>query len=175
MKWEDKVLAFCRKYNIPIEYLSDTLYEPKVIPMIRGKAFEFSVLIALESCLSSDEFIASKTAMNAQLGIHDKDVAVLHKPSSISLAIECKLSAKGSYRHHKDGTHTVKVKCMRSRTLGTEMVKRLAPQWGIAEALIRVHNDQYLPSDFDFVVTSIANAFYVTDAETGYFLLCQNG
>src|SRR3989344_4102359 len=28
--WKDKVKDFCEKYNIPVFYLSETLYEPKV-------------------------------------------------------------------------------------------------------------------------------------------------
>ncbi len=45
--WEEKVKEYCEKYNIPVLYLAETLYEPKVVPMIRGKAFEFSVMMAL--------------------------------------------------------------------------------------------------------------------------------
>ncbi|MBF8265671.1 MAG: MspA1I restriction endonuclease [Dehalococcoidia bacterium] len=35
--WTQKIIEYCQEYSIPIEYLSDTLYEPKVVPMIRGK------------------------------------------------------------------------------------------------------------------------------------------
>jgi hypothetical protein len=44
MTWIQSLINYCQEYNIPIEYLGDTLYDPKVVPMIRGKAFEFSVL-----------------------------------------------------------------------------------------------------------------------------------
>lgn len=60
MTWIEKVKAFCNTYNIPYEYLAETLYEPKVIPMIRGKAFEFTALLALQNILPSSEFEVSK-------------------------------------------------------------------------------------------------------------------
>jgi len=53
MSWVEEVQAYCAEYNIPIGYLADTLYEPKVVPMIRGKAFEFSVMQALQNVLPS--------------------------------------------------------------------------------------------------------------------------
>lgn len=31
--WQQKLEAYCKKYNIPITYLAETLYEPKVVPM----------------------------------------------------------------------------------------------------------------------------------------------
>ena len=45
------------------------------------------------------------------------------------------------------------------------MVKKLAPVMGIPEEQLQVHNDQYTPDSFDFIITSIGNAFYETDAE----------
>ncbi len=56
--WKEKVLEFCDKYNIPLLYLAETMYEPKVVPMIRGKAFEFSVMMALQEILPKDDWIA---------------------------------------------------------------------------------------------------------------------
>ena len=58
---------------------------------------------------------------------------------------------------------------MRSRTLGPAKVRELAPKLGIDEEVLAIHNDQYLPADFDIVVSSIGNAFYRTDSETGLF------
>ena len=58
---------------------------------------------------------------------------------------------------------------MRSRTLGPAKVRELAPKFGIAEKVLAVHNDQYLPADFDIVISSIGNALYTTDKTTGYF------
>lgn len=167
--WKEKVKEYCEKYNIPILYLAETLYEPKVVPMIRGKAFEFSVMMALQEILPKDEWQVDKPMMNAQIGFHDIDVRVLHKPTSKIVRVECKLAKKGGYRLFTDGHSEIRVKCMRSRTLGPAKVKALAPKFGITEKVLAIHNDQYLPADFDIVISSIGNVFYTTNKKTGYF------
>ena len=167
--WEKKVKKYCDKYNIPLIYLADTLYEPKVVPMIRGKAFEFSVMIALQEILPSSEWVIDKQMMNAQTGFHDIDVRVLHKPTNKIIRVECKLAKKGGFRFFEDGHSEIRVKCMRSRTLGAAKVKELAPKLGVSEKVLSIHNDQYLPADFDVVITSIGNAFYDTDQQTNMF------
>lgn len=167
--WEEKVKACCEKYNIPLPYLAETLYEPKVVPMIRGKAFEFSVMLVLQEILSKDKWQVDKPMMNAQTSFHDVDVRVVHKPTKKIISIECKLSKKGGYRLFPDGHSEIRVKCMRSRTLGTSKVKELAPKLGVSEKALSIHNDQYLPADFDVVISSIGNAFYTTDNKTGLF------
>ncbi|MCI0329564.1 MAG: hypothetical protein L0196_01220 [candidate division Zixibacteria bacterium] len=80
--WQQRVEEYCKKYNIPLHYLADTLYEPKVIPMIRGKAFEFSVMMALREILPADKWDIKKISMNAQSGLHDVDVLADHKPTN---------------------------------------------------------------------------------------------
>jgi len=167
--WEEKVKDYCEKYNIPVLYLAETLYEPKVVPMIRGKAFEFSVMMALQDILPKDKWQVDKPMMNAQIGFHDIDVRVLHKPTGKIVRVECKLAKKGGYRLFADGHSEIRVKCMRSRTLGPAKVKELAPKFGISEKVLAIHNDQYLSADFDIVISSIGNAFYTTDKKTGYF------
>jgi len=167
--WEEKVKDYCEKYNIPVLYLAETLYEPKVVPMIRGKAFEFSVMMALQEILPRDKWQVDKPMMNAQIGLHDIDVRVLHKPTGKVISVECKLAKKGGYRLFNDGHSEIRVKCMRSRTLGPAKVKELAPKFGISEKVLAIHNDQYLSADFDIVISSIGNAFYTTDKKTGYF------
>lgn len=167
--WEDKVGEYCKRYNIPLLYLADTLYEPKVVPMIRGKAFEFSAMMALQTILPSDEWEVDKPMMNAQLGFHDVDVRVTHKPTKKIVSVECKLAKKGGYRHFNDGHSEIRVKCMRSRTLGPSKVKELAPKLSVTEEALTVHNDQYLAGDFDVVITSIGNAFYNTNQTSGLF------
>lgn len=167
--WVEKVKEYCEKYNISLDYLADTIYEPKVVPMIRGKAFEFSVMVALQQILPEDEWEVTKPIMNPQLGLHDIDVSVFHKITKKSLRIECKLTKKGGYRLFSDGHSEIRVKCMRSRTLGSAKVRELAPKLGISEKILAIHNDQYLPADFDMVVCSIGNAFYKTDNKTGRF------
>ena len=156
--WEEKVKEYCEKYNIPLLYLVETLYEPKVVPMIRGKAFEFSVMMALQNILSKDEWQVDKQAMNAQIGFHDVDVRIVHKPTKKTIRIECKLAKKGGYRLFTDGHSEIRVKCMRSRTLGLSKVKELAPKLGVSEKVLAVHNDQYLPADFDVVISKKDNS-----------------
>ncbi len=169
LEWINKVRQYCIKYNIPVEYLPEIISDPKVIPMVRGKAFEFSVFLRLQQILPSSEWLVSKPFMNAQFGIHDMDVKVMHIATQKVISIECKLAGKGTFRVLKNGNSQIKVKCMRSRTLGESKVKELAPKLNIPESLLQVHNDQYVTSDFDIVITSIANAFYETDAETDLF------
>lgn len=168
--WTEKVKEFCQNYNIPLYYLADTLYEPKVVPMIRGKAFEFSAMLALQEYLPKEDWEVVKVPMNAQSGLHDVDVRVTHKATGKIIRIECKLAKKGSFKAFPTGASEIRVKCMRSRTLGTAKVKELAPKLGIDPKVLTVHNDQYLPSDFDVVITSIGNAFYQTEPKTGIFL-----
>jgi len=171
--WLKEIIEYCSKYNIPLEYLAETMYEPKVVPMLRGKAFEFSAMMELQGILPKDEWEVTKEVMNAQLGFHDVDVKVLHKPTGITLRGECKLAQKEGYKFITaflpEEYHEIRVKCMRSRTLGLSKVKALAPIFGVDEDVLAVHNDQYLPSDFDFVLCSIGNTFYRTDNSTGFF------
>ena len=166
--WQDKVKKYCEKYNVPILYLSDTLYEPKVVPMIRGKSFEFSVMVALQEILPTSVWEVIKTPSNAQMGVHDVDVLIKHRSPEREFRVECKLASKGSFRS-TNGGFELEVKCMRSRTLGQSMVETLAPQLGVTKRQLTTHNDQYLPADFDIVATSIGNAFYETDSATGLF------
>lgn len=167
--WKEKIQKYCQSYNIPLDYLVDTMYEPKVVPMIRGKAFEFSVFQLLQKMLDQREWEVTKPSMNAQTGFHDIDVRVTHKRTKKNVLIECKLASKGGYRVFADGHSEIRVKCMRSRTLGPAKVKELAPKWGVSERMLTIHNDQYLPGDFDIVVSSIGNSFYRTNKTTGIF------
>jgi hypothetical protein len=162
--WTDKIIEYCQKYNIPIEYLADTLYEPKVVPMIRGKAFEYSVIQKLQAILPANEWIVNKVTAGEEAFYHDTDVRVFHKRTGKTIRLECKLSKKEGYRRFPDGHSEIRVKCMRSRTLGDAKVKELAPKLGIETKALAAHRDQYVAADFDVVVTSIGNAFYRTDS-----------
>lgn len=162
VNWQQKIEAYCEKYNIPILHLADTLFEPKVIPMIRGKAFEYSAMTILSDVLPSNEWRVSKATPTEELAYHDTDIRIFHKRTGKVLRIECKLAKKEGYRLYTDGHSEIRVKCMRSRTLGEAKVKELAPKLGVKEEVLKIHNDQYLPADFDIVITSIGNAFYRT-------------
>ena len=167
-EWIKKIIDYCDYYNIPLAYLSETMSEPKVVPMIRGKAFEFSVMLILQNILPKNEWKVGKIIVNAQSGLHDVDVQVIHLPSKKKLTVECKLAGKERYRFRK-GYNEIDVKCMRSRTLGAGKVASLAPKLGIPKDVLTIHNDQYLPEDFDLVITSIGNTFYRTEKVTGRF------
>ena len=167
--WQQRLEEYCQKYNIPIEYLADTLNEPKVVPMIRGKGFEYTVMLALQGILPQNEWRVSKASILEETSFHDTDIRVFHKRTGKGIRLECKLAKKEGYRSYPDGHSQIRVKCMRSRTLGTAKVKELAPKLGVSEQSLSVHNDQYVPADFDIVVTSIGNAFYSTDKKTGLY------
>jgi hypothetical protein len=167
--WLVELKAFCEMYNIPINHLHEVLKDPKVIPMIRGKAFEFTVLSTLQHSLTN-RFQVTKKMVNPQLGYHDEDVAVIDTQRNYRFIVECKLAKKGSYTYFpKQRLHRIEVKCMRSRTLGKEMQVRLAPILGVSIEQLGIHNDQYRIADFDVVITSIGNSFYETD-ENGLFV-----
>lgn len=167
--WQQKLEEYCQKYNIPISYLADTLYEPKVVPMIRGKAFEYTVMLALIGILPQNEWKVSKAGIVEEIGFHDTDIRLFHKRTGKVIRLECKLAKKEGYRLFPDGHSEIRVKCMRSRTLGAAKVKEIAPKLGVSEEALSVHNDQYVSADFDIVVTSIGNAFYRTDKKTGLY------
>lgn len=169
MSWKRKIIDFCNHYNIPINFLAEILNEPKVVPMIRGKAFEFSAYEKLLEILDKEIWLVEKPTMNAQFGFHDEDVRVTHIETGGVISIECKLAAKGRFRKSRDNSFSIPVKCMRSRTLGDARIAQLAPIIGVTEPVLKVHNDQYVPSDFDVVLTSIGNAFYVTNPDTDMF------
>jgi hypothetical protein len=169
ISWIEQIKSYCEKYNIPLTYLPDIINDPKVIPMIRGKAFEFSAVLRLQNILPESEWMVDKPVMNPQFGIHDMDVRVTHKATQTVIGVECKLSGKGTFRTLKNGDNTIRVKCMRSRTLGENKANELAEKLNIDNQLLKAHNDQYLPTDFAVVITSIGNAFYETNEETDLF------
>ncbi|MDK2606127.1 hypothetical protein QO230_00665 [Vibrio vulnificus] len=167
-KWIDELKTFCDRYDFNPRYLAESINDPKVIPMIRGKAFEFSAREALQQVLNAEQYIVSNPKMNAQTGSHDIDVKIADTVNNIDFSIECKLSGKGDFRT-KGRTASSKVKCMRSRTLGpNEIARRSRGNDKLANTLA-IHNDQYQAEDFDLVITSLGNSLYITDPEDGTF------
>lgn len=168
----EKLYSVCSEYNLEIETLADTINDPKVIPMLRGKSFEFTACNIIRKNLPKNQYQVSNPKLNAQSSIKDIDVQLHNLISNKKYAIECKLSAKGSFRDKvKENKNlvSIRVKCMRSRTLGEVAAARKAEEIGITKEILIIHNDQYLANDFDFVITSIANAFYETEKETGLY------
>ena len=168
--WQDALIKYCVDFNIPIDYLSDILRDSKVNPMIRGKGFEFSTLMAFQKILIPEVWEVGKPNMNAQAMQHDVDILVKHIPSGKTISVECKLSKKDSFRISKTGEISAAVKCMRSRTLGQEIIAERAPIMGVTVEQLNAHKDNYLTTDFDVVVSSFGNAFYTTDKENGEYI-----
>ena len=167
LTWIEKLEIFGDRYNLNIEYLVEILDDPKVIPMIRGKSFEFTVQSYLSEILSS-QYQVTNPRLNPQAGFKDVDVCIIDTITQKRYSVECKLSKKGGF-HCKKGNPFIEIKCMRSRTLGEEAARQKSVLTGIPANLLMIHNDQYTSSDFDIVITSIANAFYVTDYQ-GLFM-----
>lgn len=78
--------------------MSEILSDPKVIPMIRGKAFEFSAMLLLQNILPKSDWVVDKPVMNAQFGLHDMDVRITHQKTQKVIGVECKLASKGSFK-----------------------------------------------------------------------------
>lgn len=171
--WIDEIKDYCSKLNVEIDDLPKILNDPKVAPMVRGKAFEYSVLFRLKSFLDSSNWIVTKPTVNAQEGSDDIDVKVFHKETGKTINVECKLAKKGGFTvvkraisNREKGDYIIPVKCMRSRTTKTiEKVQSRARRLGISDSSFLAHSDQYRATNFDMVVTSMGNAFYVTNEE----------
>lgn len=170
MTWEDDIRNFCEVYNIPHEYLARVISDSKVVPMIRGKAFEFTVMRVLQQMLPAATYNVEKKKTNPQLSITDEDLTITDRKHRIDIRIECKLAKKGSYSFNKSRKQSkIQVKCMRSRTSGETVVTRQAAKHGISKELQAIHSDQYRPGvEFDIVVTTIGNAFYDTNEDLGF-------
>ncbi len=163
-QWIDDLRAYCRSLNIDTADLYKVVSDLKVAPMIRGKSFEFSVSNQLAKVLPAKDWTVSKPIMNAQTGIHDVDVMVVHKASKTVVSVECKLAGKGMFKvDRKSGDYIVPVKCMRSRTTKTPAkVNASAKLLGVTPAQFLAHSDQYRCTQFHIVITSLGNAFYET-------------
>lgn len=147
--WKKDILNYCSLYNIPIEHFIEVISDQKVIPMLRGKAFEFSVLDALQHILPSSIWEVKKENLNAQPNSPDEDVKVIHKSTGIAIHIEVKSAVRGSFSMGTPRT-TIKtphfrVKCHRSRSNFNNVL-----------------NDRYLVSDFDIIVSNPSNSLILS-------------
>ena len=169
----EKLKKICTSYDIEFENLSDIINDPKLMPMLRGKSFEYTALRALEKILPKN-FIIEQPKSNSQLGMHDIDIQVT-TPDKKQHSCECKLGAKGKFKFDaKNEQYVLEIKCMQSRTKGEEIVKKMAPKIGVSVQQLEVHNDQYRKQDFDYVITTIGNNFYTTNKEDGMYIFNPN-
>lgn len=159
---------YCDEHGLDFETLPQVLNEPKVVPMVRGIGYEYVVIAFLKKLLKDDErFIAGKTIVNSQLTVHGSDAEIFDTVKNKLIRLECKLAANGSFSlgtRNNAYPHS-KIKIMRSRTLGEEMIRRVAENGEASIAELTAHKDSYLPNGFDFVITNLRNAFYVTTDE----------
>jgi hypothetical protein len=162
-----ELIDYCSYFDLPFEHIVETMYALKVIPMIRGICFEFFIYDKLGEILPANDWKIEKPVINAQSAIQDVDILVTHRPTKKRFTIECKLTGKDSFRI-KDNQATVKVKCMRSRTVGIEAAKILARRYTVKVDDVMRHRDNYRTVDFDFVITSIGNAFWKTAPDGTY-------
>jgi len=80
-----EIFAYCKKFNVPVEYLFEILEDQKVTPMIRGKAMEFNAYLLLESNLPKTVWSVQKLNLNAQPGFYDEDISITHRRTGIIL------------------------------------------------------------------------------------------
>lgn len=144
-----KILEYCNKYDIPLEYLLEILEDQKVTPMIRGKAMEYNAFLLLDMQLPKNIWSVQKLNLNAQSGTYDEDITITHRRTGIILKVESKSAVRGSISDGKRARLIkephFKVKCHRSRS----NIK-----------LAGSSNDRYSVECFDVIITNPLNAIY---------------
>ena len=164
----ERMREYCRYFSVPMNHLVEVISDLKVVPMIRGKGFEYFVSDYLRRNLQPpDQWEVTNPNVNPQLSSHDTDVTVRRTSGGRAITIECKLAGKGSLltRHVRP---QMKVKCMRSRTVGdSAAADTMSERYGVERSMLLNHKDNYREMDFDFVITSLENAMWGTE-ETMY-------
>src|SRR4030067_2106738 len=164
----NELIEYCKYYNVPFEHVVDTMHALKVVPMIRGIGVEYVAEERLKEILPREFWKVEKPTINAQSAIQDIDVLITQISTGKKIQIECKVAGKDYFRNPKLGQGFIKVKCMRSRTVGEKAAKPLAKRYGVSLRDVLNHKDNYRDVDFDFVITSIGNAFWKTTDEGKY-------
>ena len=144
-----KILEYCNKFDIPLEYLLEILEDQKVTPMIRGKAMEYNAFLLLDTQLPKNIWSVQKLNLNAQPGTYDEDITITHRRTGIILKVESKSAVRGSLSDGKRARLIkephFKVKCHRSRS----NIK-----------LAGSSNNRYSVECFDLIITNPLNAIY---------------
>jgi hypothetical protein len=145
----DNLLKYCKKFNIPLEFLFQILEDQKVTPMIRGKAMEYNAFLLLEKILPKAIWSVQKLNLNAQTGVYDEDISITHRRTGIILKVESKSAVRGSF---KDGK--------RSRQFDAPyfLVKSHRSRSNIK--LAGSSNDRYSVDSFDILITNTSNAVF---------------
>lgn len=136
---------YCRKFSIPTTYFLDIISDLKVVPMIRGKGFEYLVCEKLERELDPNTWSVTKYNTNPQKNSTDADLVAKHLPSGIEVILECKTAVRGSFRAKGKICNRphFRVKCHKSRS-NTER---------------SYTNDRYFVDEFDIIISTPANSF----------------
>ena len=141
------LLEYCNTLKIPVEYLMDILIDQKVVPMIRGKATEYSTYLLLKETLNPHEWSVAKLNLNAQTSTHDEDVTITHQRTGIIIKVECKNAVRDSFKYSSRARFShepfCSIKCHKSRS-------------DLSKAATT--NDRYLVGDFDIIVSNLSNA-----------------
>lgn len=159
----EDIQNYCSEYNIPEDYLLEILEDQKVLPMIRGKATEYSAYLFLRANLSPLKWDVQKLNLNAQPNMYDEDISITHRKTGIRLKVESKNAVRGSFssgaRSRQMPTPHFKVKCHRSRS---------------NISLSNTTNDRYLVGDFDLLVCNTSNALFVGGSIEGLEIITDS-
>lgn len=163
LKFADKLLKYCKKFTIPLEFLFEILEDQKVTPMIRGKAMEYNAYLILERILPRTTWSVQKLNLNAQPGTYDEDISITHRRSGIILKVESKSTVRGSISDGK-----------RSRNLKVPhfLVKSHRSRSNIK--LAGSSNDRYSVDSFDVLVTNTSNAIFEGNTVGEYLEVVHN-
>jgi hypothetical protein len=149
MDLAQRVADYCKKYNVPDEFLLDILEDQKVLPMIRGKATEYNAAELLRNELNSSNWNVEKLNLSAQTNRYDEDISITNRRSGYRLKVESKNANRGSFRlgvgQQRIKQPHFKVKLHKSRS----NIK-----------LANTTNDRYLLGDFDIVLCNLSNAIF---------------
>jgi hypothetical protein len=150
LKLAEELIAYCKKYFIPIDHIFEILNDQKVVPMIRGKGMEYNAVYAITEVLNPREWITQKLNLSPQPGTLDQDISLTHRRSGIIVTVESKSAVRASF--HRGSSRTTikephfKVKCHRSRS---------------NMQLANTSNDRYHISSFDILITTPLNCLYI--------------
>lgn len=149
IKLAEALLKYCKKFNVPHEFLFEILEDQKVTPMIRGKAMEYNAFMLLDNVLARTTWSVQKLNLNAQTGLYDEDISITHRRTGIILKVESKSAVRGSI---KDGKRS------RKFSVPYFLVKSHRSRSNIK--LAGTSNDRYSLDSFDILITNTSNAIY---------------
>lgn len=140
---EKRLIEYCERFDVPIDYILDILSDQKVLPMIRGKGVEYNLFTLLKAILNKNDWKVEKRDINPQPNKKDEDIVLVHIKTGKEIVIECKSAVRESFSMTTNRTKVphFNVKCHRSRSY---MGKKT--------------NDRYLSSDFDIVISNPSNS-----------------